>query len=231
MKTFVSSVAAIVGAALLYSTSALAHSAFAPKRAPAPAIKRSASQPRDDRYQFIPIDIPGMVNVIPVDISNSGIVSGIYDDPQGKTHTFVWNNGHVLTIDYPGAESTFAGAITNNGLLFGNWGSATVQHVGYYRFATQMWTALPDVPGKPVNLGFRINEPGIAVGAACEGTVLLPDKCIAWTWSHANGYSFYQAPGADPNGVGTVPNAINNHGEIIGYSMGDPNLPFDFHSF
>ena len=103
--------------------------------------------------------------------------------------------------------------VADSGILFGNWGEYSSQTAGMYDPETDQWTALPEIPGKPVNVGNRMNDAGIGTGAACEGDYGSNYNCVAWVWdSHRPGYRFIIPPGADSSqGFG-----INNKGLIVG---------------
>ncbi len=160
-----------------------------------------------DRYEFVSISIDNAIDVFPIDINNQRVVSGYYFDSAGDIHTFVWDDGQISTIDYPGATFTSVAAITNSGLLFGNWGSWDAQHAGYYNPETNTWTQLPDIAGYPLNYGSRMTDSGMSVGIACN-----MNACVSWIWK-GKSYEFITYPGSSY----TYANGVNNHGEIVGY--------------
>jgi hypothetical protein len=164
------------------------------------------------QYKFIPIEIPGATFVEPFEINNRRVVSGVYGDAAGNWHSFIWIRGQVFTVDNPAAQITAAGAITDNDLLFGNWGDQTEQHAGYYDLNRRKWVLLPDLPGYPLNIGQRMNNSGHAVGYACRsGTFFVPTDCDAWSWDGKE-YSFYNFPGA----MLTLPFGINERAQQVG---------------
>jgi hypothetical protein len=188
----------------------------------APGAIKAASKAADS-YTFKDIEIPGAVYVVAVEINNSGAISGVYGDAQGRTHSFVLTRDRTITIDYPGATFTSVASITNSGLLFGNWGSVTEQHAGYYNLHTGQWTQLPDLPGYPVNIGNRMNNAGRAVGYACRDTFFELLDCIGWLWTGKE-YQLIDVPGA----ISTYAYGINDRGQIVGvYSV----APFVFEGF
>jgi uncharacterized membrane protein len=184
---------------------------------PAPGVPNT-------EYQTIGFKIPGAVYNIAVDINNAGVVGGVYDDAEGREFTFIWRNGQIETIAYPGAAITNAGVITNTGLLFGNWGSETEQTAGWYDLTTGVWVALPSFPGKPINLGWHINDAGTAVGQACAGTFYVLDKCVAWIWDAGGYHTFSVSTAAE-----TVPQGINDRGQVVGLWLETP--PFGYRAF
>ncbi len=88
-----------------------------------------------------------------------------------------------------------------------------MQHAGTYDVNTKVFRPLPDIPGKPVNLGYRVNNEGTMVGAACRGDLNKLIDCTAWIWNGKR-YEFFQVPGAQ--GFGTVATSINDNKEIVG---------------
>ena len=167
---------------------------------------------RVDDYDLVLINIPGAVNSQGFEINNRRIVAGGYSDIGGAFRSFVWFNGQVITISKPDEYITAVFSINDNGLLFGNWGNQTVQHAGYYDLEQATWTTLPDIEGYALNIGYRMNNAGQAVGAACQGTFDAPVACEGWSWN-GKGYTIYQYPGA----LQTIPEGVNDKGEEVGY--------------
>jgi hypothetical protein len=123
------------------------------------------------------------------DINNSGTVSVTFNTATGQD-TLLFEDGMLKTVKHPGSDVTSLIA-ANNGMLFGNWGDSKTMTAGMYNPKTDQWTALPPVPNKPVNIDYRMNDAGVGVGAACEGTWHSYYSCIAWTWdSHRRAYQF-----------------------------------------
>ena len=217
--------AAGLGCAMILASSVLA-GPRCERRQPNPntAAHRGTSTegaPRDHAgYRYTSIQCPGAAAVFAADTNDRGMVSGEYIDANGTIQTFVWSNGECSIVAFPsadpGTEITLTYALNNNNILFGNWGSFTIQHAGMYNLRTRTFTKLPDIDGKLVNLGFRLNERGIAVGAACDGDINVFYNCTGWRWDGRK-YEFFNAPGAGTVGVGTVPNSINEDGVEVGY--------------
>jgi uncharacterized membrane protein len=174
---------------------------------------------------LIRLQVPGSIGGVAVDINNRGTVSGVYFDPLGGQHTFIWHRGEYQKVIYPGLPITSVASITDSGrILFGNWGTDTLQHAGTYDLRTGVWTPLPDYPGKPINTGWKMNNAGVAVGQACEGTFTMPFNCVAWIWN-GRGYQTLSVAGtSDP-----VPQGINDRGQVVGLYLQTP--PFGYRAF
>jgi hypothetical protein len=170
-------------------------------------------------YQFTTIDIPAIPGSPEVDafgINDRGLVSGGVYDPAWNAHGFLWETGRVTIIDAPGWVNTFLGQNNNEGVIVGDYDDSIVSHACLYSVPTRTWAALPDVAGKPVNWGNWINNHGVAVGTAFEGTASGSIyNGVAWSWN-GSAYSFFTVPGASGS-LGTYASGINDHGQICGY--------------
>jgi hypothetical protein len=209
----------------------LASSLFAsgPFREPGHAGKKhsaaqqaSVAATAESEYEFVPVVIEGAFYIQAIDITNQGIVSGLFSDEEGL-HSFAWINGITIKLDKPGAELTAVAAMTESGRMFGNWGSNTEQHAGYYHLRSGKWTELPDIPGYSINIGNRMAENGRAVGYACKGTFEMPVGCVGWLWTGKD-YEFFSLPGA----LETIPFGINYHGQTVGLGPIGPNTFIGF---
>ncbi len=176
-----------------------------------------------ETYTFVDIKVDGSLFTSAVDITNTGVVAGIFMDLGGKYHSFLWTDRKTQVFDHPQAEHTLVGILNEAGILFGNWGSATEQHAGYYNIHTKQWTQLPDVPGYPVNIGQRMEETGTAIGYACRDSLFELLDCKGWLWN-GRAYEPLNVPGA----VSTYPYGLNNRGEVVGVTSHEP---FEYRGF
>jgi probable HAF family extracellular repeat protein len=176
---------------------------------PAPAIPTS--------YVFTTIDISGAVVPTPFGINDEGVVSGFYSDSSGYYHGFLWHNGTSATIDAPGDwADTYLGGINDAGVAIGNYDDdLTVSHATLFNVRDQRWTRLPDIPGIPLNYGNGINNFGLAVGVAFDGTPTNYYDGVGWIWD-GHDYSFIEVPAASGSSLGTYPSAINGEGVVVG---------------
>jgi uncharacterized membrane protein len=180
------------------------------------------------RYRFITIDVPGSTVVNAFQINNLNVVTGDYLDGGSNWHGFVWWNGILRTVDKPGFVDTQLNATNNLGVAIGNYGDLNTQHAATHIFWRDLWTTLPDISGKPVNIASSINDFGLMVGAAGEGSVNAPIHNVPWVWDPTkNSYSFLSVPGASGD-TGAEAFTINDKGQIVG-DVQDANG--DFHAF
>jgi len=175
------------------------------------SAKPAADTPASSRYKFITIVVPGSPNTQPYGINNDRLVTGYYQDASLNYHGFVWQAGAFQTVDYPGAVYTILYAVNNLGVAIGYYGDGTAEHVVMYSVPTGTWTLLPDIPGYADNEGYGINDSGVAVGNAYQGSTNA-----AWVWRPGmSAYSFFSDPAAVPSG--TYPGGINDKGQVAGY--------------
>jgi hypothetical protein len=174
---------------------------------------------KEQDYDLIEIKGPdgSSAGALAWDITNSGMVSisfTVFDSLGNATgqDTLLFEDGMFKTIKHPGSAITSLIA-ANNGILFGNWGDLKTMEAGMYNPKTDQWTALPPVPNKPVNIGYRMNDAGVGVGSACEGAWPYLYNCVTWTWdSHRRAYRFLAYPGPEA----TESLGINNRGHVVG---------------
>jgi hypothetical protein len=139
------------------------------------------------------------------------VVTGYYEDSSFNYHGFLWQNGALQTVDYPGAVDTSLGGLNNHGVAMGSYGDGATTHTVTYSVSTGAWTALPDIPNYSQNDGYCINDFGVAVGVAFEGST-----SVAWIWDPATlSYTFFTVPGAAQ--YSTSPSCINDKNQIAGY--------------
>ncbi len=164
-----------------------------------------------DHYRFNRIDIEGATNFVANGINNDGVVTGYYLDSNSVAHGFVWREGEVETVDYPGASGTYLFEINNRGVAIGYCVEGALNHAVFYSVWERAWTALPDIPGYSQNQGYGINDAGVAVGDA-----LSASASVAWSWDPAKrSYSFFSVPGSDEST--TSPSGLNDQGQIVGF--------------
>ena len=207
------------GLALLVTTSAWTQTStsfIGPHRLPkmsmasAPASP-AANTPASDHYRFVTITAPDSPYAVANGINNAGVVTGYYLDSNSNYHGFVWQNGALQTVDYPGAVDTSLGGLNNWGVAMGSYGDGATTHAVTYSVSTGAWTALPDIPNYSQNDGYCVNDLGIAIGNAFEG-----GTSVAWIWDPATlSYSFFTVPGAAQ--YTTSPSCINDKNQIAGY--------------
>ena len=119
------------------------------------------------------------------------------------------------TLDHPGSLDSLPSATNNLGVGIGAYGNATPGHAATYSLASGTWTTLPDIAGMSINYGNNINDLGVAVGLASNGSLPFDYSCsVAWIWDPLkSAYSFFSVPGATN---GTCPYGINDRGQVAG---------------
>jgi probable HAF family extracellular repeat protein len=177
----------------------------------ASSAKPTVVTPASASYKFITIAAPDSPYAVAGGINNAGVVTGYYQDSSSNYHGFVWQNGTFQTVDYPSAVDTVLGGLNNRGVAMGSHGDGTTTHTVTYAVSTGTWTTLPDIPNYSQNDGYCINDLGVAVGNAFEGST-----AVAWIWDLATlSYSFFTVPGAVQ--YTTSPSCINDKNQIAGY--------------
>jgi probable HAF family extracellular repeat protein len=178
--------------------------------APPNSSMAAADTPASAQYRFIPISTPQSTYAVADGINNAGLVTGFYIDSNSNYHGFVWQNGVLETVDYPGALDTRLNGVSNRGVAIGYYGDGFTNHAVTYTVSTGTWTALPDIPNYSLNEGYCINSAGFAIGNAASG-----NSMVAWIWDpKARSYSFFAVPGATPST--TSPSCINDKNQIAG---------------
>jgi hypothetical protein len=171
----------------------------------------AVATPVSPSYKFITIAAPNSPYAVASGINNAGVVTGYYLDSSSNYRGFVWQNGAFRTVDYPGAVDTSLGQANNQGVAIGYYGDGTTSHTVTYSVSTGVWAALPDIPNYSQNDGYSINDKGVAVGNAFEGST-----SVAWVWDPVSlSYSFFTVPGAAQ--YSTSPSGINEKNEVAGY--------------
>jgi len=161
---------------------------------------------------FSSVDVPGAKNTLVGGINASHQIVGIYSDQNFATHGFVMDGpvGAVTTIDYPGADDTYAYHVNDRGM------NSKGQIVGWYivggkehgfLYTDGDYTKL-DPPGTfdGVTLG-DINNTGGIVGSADTGL---------------NHHGFHYGHGVFkpvkfPGAESTAAVGLNDRGVVVGY--------------
>jgi hypothetical protein len=173
-------------------------------------------------YSFVIINVPNAAFVQPNAVNDAGVVAGYYDDASYNSHGFIWQDGNVTTIDYPGALQTLLTGINGYGIVSGVYTDASNNNHGFtYSLANSTWTvlpaiSLPDIPGdwpwviyQGTNLG--INNHGDVIGCASS----YDSQALSWIWHPGSrSYSYFTIPGAAE--ATTCAQVFNNSGHAVG---------------
>lgn len=122
------------------------------------------------------------------------------------------------TIDYPGAQATYANGINDLGTIVGEYFAADGRRHGYILRDGQYTTI--DFPGSVRTTLFGINNDGTVVGEYCMSA--CPDESGLGErgFSYSDGqFTYFDFPIAV-----TVPRDISNNGIIVGYGSGPGQL-------
>jgi uncharacterized membrane protein len=122
----------------------------------APPLKGQA-QVRD----FVSFDVPGASLTRPLDVNDSGVIVGRYDDANGA-HGFVLNQGVFTSIDFPGAVFSSALGINELGQIVGTFQDGDAVFHGFV-----LWRGVfhqIDFPGSIDTQCHGINKQGQIVG-------------------------------------------------------------------
>jgi probable HAF family extracellular repeat protein len=167
------------------------------------------------------INVPNAAFVQPNAVNDAGVVAGYYDDASYNSHGFIWQDGNVTTLDYPGALQTSLTGINGYGIVSGVYTDASNNNHGFtYSLSNSVWTILPaisqpDIPGdwlwavyQGTNLG--INNHGDVIGCASHGS-----QALSWIWHPGSrSYSYFTIPGAAE--ATTCAQVFNNSGHVVG---------------
>ena len=162
-------------------------------------------------------DAPGAGDVFPQGtfpghITRDGVIAGDYVDSSNAYHGFLRTvDGVIISIDVPGAASTYVTGINRAGVIAGYYGVDNLS-IGYLRDPDGVFTTFR-VPGSPATHTAGINSEGKIVGfyADSSGVYHGFERCVDGL------LVTFDAPGAGHKpGQGTSPASINLDGVIVG---------------
>jgi hypothetical protein len=146
-------------------------------------------------------------------INNSNQVSGWWSGDGGE-HGFVYDNGTLTQLDFPGAANTRALAMNDSEEVVGSWIDAQGATHGFIWSPKQGYQTY-DVPKSTLTIFTAVNAAGAATGyyydqnSACHGFTLANGKLTVLNV---------------PKAAGTIPLAINLSGQVAGeYFLTNPN--------
>lgn len=164
-----------------------------------------------DRGTFTMVELPGL----PSDINNRGEVVGTYTDASG-THGYLYSGGATHALDVPDGASTSATGINDKDDVVGSYvlGNTTYG----FRYSRGTYTTIA-FPGALDTYPADINDKGEIVGSYQE------NYGIRGFVFFNGGYTSFVVPESvycegGHEFPGTIPEAINNAGEITGLWFG-----------
>jgi len=159
------------------------------------------------------IDYPNSLDTGLNGINSSGVMTGIYIDPNDfSIHGFTLNAGTYSDISYPGSSDTQAYGLNDAGDVVGFYSDGTTVHGFLYR--AQAFTTI-DYPGATSTIIVGINDSGVIAGYATDqqGTI--------HGFTLSGGIYTNLASNAQPTG-------INNLGDIVGVGIDGQGNPVSF---
>ncbi len=166
-------------------------------------------------FEYHP-DAPGMDNVSPSAINDSGTIVGIVwnwiDDP--IVHAYIFRNGEYTVFDNPASPfpATAAWNVNSRGDMVGDYLAADGTVHGFLRVGTkdQIVYVEVNVPGARLTSPFGINDHGMIVGRYIVGRVVH-----GFVYQDGS-FTTVDVPGARLTAV----TGINDRGDIIGNYLG-----------
>ena len=151
------------------------------------------------------LQVPGFNIQTANDINDHGQIVGQITDPNGGAHGFMYNNGVLCQIDYPGASGTNIIGINNLGQMVGMFTTLTATLGLFYDRGTFGQLAFPGAGN--LTIANAINDRAEIVG------VFQDSSNVGHGFLYkANQYQQLQVPGTKQ----TIVEAINASGQIVG---------------
>ncbi|MBO0881020.1 MAG: hypothetical protein J2P17_11880 [Mycobacterium sp.] len=176
-----------------------------------------------DRGEFTPIRFPGATGTLPFGINARGTICGTYDDVDGRTHGFTFEDGVYTPIDHPNANGVLNGqsgtaaiSINAQGQLVGTYVDADAGKLIGYRLDKDEFTRI-EAPNATITSAFGLNNRGQITVQSEDGNGMPHDFLL-----DDGEFSPIVFPGAQA----TVVHKINANGTIVGVHA-NPGEPMD----
>jgi probable HAF family extracellular repeat protein len=156
--------------------------------------------------------LPNGVFMVGVDINNRNQITGYGNVPDGRYEGFVWSRprGTVGIGFVPGASTTLAHAINDNGEVTGIGYIGSITSAFYWSRATRI--VVMQTLGGSIGAGLDINLAGAIVGWSSNAS----EQTHAALWN--NYTSVPQDLGTLPGGTISYAYSINSSGQVAGFS-------------
>ena len=172
-----------------------------------------------DSYTFTTITVPGAFQTHARGVNEAGEIVGTFNtsstnDP-GDAHGFIDLNGTFTTLNAPGFSGTAVGGVNNAGQIVGYDASNQDRSFLYTNGAYTAITA-PNPPNIET-AAYGINNLGQITGNVSQVFNLAGHPPIGFL-DTGGSFSYFGAFGT------TFPQAINDHGEVVGFSYVNPEF-------
>ena len=138
-----------------------------------------------------------------LDVNNSGVATGCYEDTEDVSHSYVWSeNDGITEISSPDFKWSQAFAINNKGQIAGRYGLANGDG-GLFIWSKEDGMKIVSTFSNELVYPFAINDSGVIVGKYGDS---------AFCWDSVNGLTIL--------GLGAA-NDINEEGQIAGKLIKD----------
>jgi probable HAF family extracellular repeat protein len=169
---------------------------------------------RLDRGRFTKIDVPGAKATQPQGSNNRGQITGVYSNTRPDLSAndvqdrrgFLYDRGRYVRLDFPGSRSSQAFGINDLGQVVGEYQDAAGDFHGY----VWEWGRFRSIEAGGAS---GINNRGQIVGGTGDPTVAGVGYLL-----ERGRVTTFTVPGAQV----TVPNGINDLGQIVGFSITSP---------
>ena len=155
-------------------------------------------------------------------INTHGDIVGGYFDAANLAHGFLYSDGNVTSIDYPGSTGTFAYGINNNREVIGVYAdTAQLQHA--FSLRKGVFKNI-DLPGGVLTVPFSVNNFGEIVGEFEDAA----GEPVGHGYLQLSGRKFatYDAPAAPANSTFLI--SVNNFDQILGAWIDANSLTHNF---
>lgn len=172
------------------------------------------AEPAAAQYAYVTISVPqyAKYGAIPTGVNDAGTVVGYYFDQNYHGHGFIWTGGNNFTsFDFQGAvEGTYPGGINDAGIIVGAWYDAYGNEHGFQ--------------GTLGNFS-SFDAPGAACGGTQPAAINSGESTGIYWDANCDTLGFIDNHGTFttlefPGAAETVPNGINDSGQVVGIVPG-----------
>jgi len=164
---------------------------------------------QNPKGKFKSFNIGDSVDVEPLSINDTGVVTGWYNNSGDVVHGFVRaSNGAIATFDPAGSVETLPLTINSSGVIVGRYYDAARNIYSFVRAADGTITTISDPQGAKGTAASFINDKNEIVGRFVDAGAQNHGFALSSNGSFKN---------FDPKGsTGTYASGVNNKGVIVG---------------